>query len=172
MFVAFVPVTVLTGATTTTFLASAYATAAFRAGLGPGVVAVDTSTTVAPLSTAYRIPAATALLDVTGWFDSAWAASITSTGRMSARGATPTRPVPGVERAAIRPATNVPWPRQSLLPLLPLSTSRPVRTTPARPLAAALTPESTTAITWPAPMVRLQMRLGASWRCGQGMAWY
>ncbi len=95
MFAGVVPEETLTGATTTTFLAAAYATAARSAALGPGVAAVETSTTVAPWPTANRIPAATAVLDVTGWRDSAWAGSTTSTGRIWACGAMPSKPVPG-----------------------------------------------------------------------------
>ena len=87
---------------TSAFLAAAYAIAAFSAGLGPGVLAVEMSTTVAPLPTANRRPAATAWA-VTGPF-----APATLTGRMRAPGARPAKPAPGAGRAAMIPAAKVP----------------------------------------------------------------
>src|SRR5439155_15434842 len=80
-------------------------------------------------------------------------------GRIITPGATPAMPVYGLGWAAMRPATNVPWPKQSLSAgPCPLTTSTPGRTRPTSCGTDPSTPVSMTPTTTPSPLVSSHTR--------------
>ncbi len=91
-------------------------------------------------------------------------------GSTVASGAIPATGVPGTGAAAIIPATNVPWPEQSVFAgtRCPV-TSAPARTRPASWGTAASTPVSITATVTPAPRVRFHTPAAPSRRCAHGI---
>src|SRR5258705_8685998 len=89
----------------------------------------------------------------------------TLTGRIDARGATPTQPVPFIAAAAM-PVTRVPWPLSSAGLASWLTKSDPARMRPADLGCARSRPVSRIAILTPAPPVDERQREGRRVRSG------
>ncbi len=143
-------------ATTTTSFAWANASAALSAGRcrSPAFVLIETLMTSAPWEAAQRMPAAIRLVSGGNCtsrcpvVSSSWN---TRTGRILTSGAAPMSAEPATGRAAMMPATAVPWPMKSSC-ADPGTNDVPGSTVPGgKCLLLSSTPESTTATTCPWP---------------------
>ena len=91
--------------------------------------------------------------------------SSTRRGRIRASGATPAEPLPLSSAAAMIPATSVPWPSRSCGSVSPSIRSYPGTRLSIRSSCSASTPESTTATSWPAPVLWSQ-----AWRTSMSLS--